>query len=88
MEIGKVLAKFLVANIIYFPFCSLFVPGIQRCAPSNHYISGFALNVEGNVGNFDDDLGVIDVRMQCDDGEILDGLDGVVLSDDLYKVKQ
>ncbi|KAL7637229.1 UNVERIFIED_CONTAM: hypothetical protein RMT77_011941 [Armadillidium vulgare] len=47
--------------------------GIKSC-PQNVYINGFAMEVEADKGTFGDDVGVVDIRVICEDGTVLDGL--------------
>ncbi|XP_063585903.1 vitelline membrane outer layer protein 1 homolog [Penaeus indicus] len=50
--------------------------GLRSCAPG-HYITGFRQRVLESQGTFGDDWGVDNVQVQCDDGTVLDGMDGV-----------
>lgn len=50
--------------------------GLRSCAPG-HYITGFRQRVLESQGTFGDDWGVDNVQAQCDDGTVLDGMDGV-----------
>ncbi|XP_037775913.1 vitelline membrane outer layer protein 1 homolog [Penaeus monodon] len=49
--------------------------GMRTCALGHHLV-GIQGNVVDPQGNFGDDLGVDNLRMECDDGAILDGLYG------------
>lgn len=51
-------------------------PGMRTCTLGHHLV-GLQGNVVDPQGNFGDDLGVDNLRMECDDGDILDGLYGV-----------
>ncbi|XP_042891485.1 vitelline membrane outer layer protein 1 homolog [Penaeus japonicus] len=50
--------------------------GIRACA-KGHYVTGFRLRVLEYQGTFGDDWGVDNIQVECDDGTVLDGLDGV-----------
>lgn len=49
----------------------------MRTCTLGHHLVGLQGNVVDPQGNFGDDLGVDNLRMECDDGDILDGLYGV-----------